>query len=145
MLVEDQASKFVRSTLKGMADCRMFHGRDQSGDCVRFCRTSINLSRTGSMYDTHMLRVHSRKDDRISARGTKNHETIQKLDARDRCIYAKDMSPDQAWLFYAFHSDLHLAFPHEAFWKNASKPDAQTRWSIKVRVWVFFEGDAERS
>lgn len=96
-------------------------------------------------YDTHMLRVHPRNDDRISDRGTKNHDTIQTFDARNRYIYAKDMSPDQAWLFYAFHSDPHLAMPHGAFWDNASKPDALTRWSIEVRVWVFFEDDTESS
>lgn len=90
-------------------------------------------------YDTHMLRVHSSNDKRIATRGAKDHETILQLDDRYRYIYAPDMSPNEAWLFYAFHSDSALAIPHGAFWDHSSKLDALTRWSIEVRVWVFFE------
>jgi hypothetical protein len=90
-------------------------------------------------YDTHMIKLHSSNDGRIATRGAKNHETILTFDARYRYMYAPDMSPDEAWLFYAFHSNPALAIPHSAFWDDSSAPDAPTRWSIEVRVWVFFE------
>lgn len=35
----------AKSTWKGMADCRMFHGKDQSRDCVRFCRMTGKVSK----------------------------------------------------------------------------------------------------
>jgi hypothetical protein len=90
-------------------------------------------------YDTHMFTLHSNNDGRIATRGAKDHETILKFDESYRYIYAPDMTPGEAWLFYAFHSDPALAIPHGAFWDNSTKPDALTRWSIEVRVWVFFE------
>lgn len=89
-------------------------------------------------YD-HMLILHSNNDGRIATRGAKDHETILKFDERHRYIYAPDMTPEEAWLFYAFHSDPALAIPHGAFWDDTTKPEAMTRWSIEVRVWVFFE------
>ena len=90
-------------------------------------------------YDTHMFRIHFSNDTRISARGAKNHETMLKFDGKYRYVYAPEMSPDEAWLFYAFHSDPVLAIPHSAFWDDSTRMDAPTRWSIEVRVWVFFE------
>lgn len=91
-------------------------------------------------YDTHMLRLHSNNDDnRVSDRGAKNHETLLKYDEGNRYVYASNMSPDEAWLFYAFHSDPKMAVPHSAFWDDSTSPDAPTRWSIEARVWVFFD------
>lgn len=91
-------------------------------------------------YDTHMFRLLSNNDsNRVSDRGAKNHEALLKFDAGYRYFYAPNMSPDQAWLFYAFHSDPALAVPHSAFWDESTKPDAPTRWSVEVRVWVFFD------
>lgn len=91
-------------------------------------------------YDSHMLRLHSDNDDaRVSDRGAKNHETLLRDHAGYRYVYAPDMTPDEAWLFYAFHSDPAMAVPHSAFWDDATSPDAPTRWSIEARVWVFFD------
>ncbi|ROW11149.1 hypothetical protein VMCG_01541 [Cytospora schulzeri] len=91
-------------------------------------------------YETHMFRLLSNNDKhRVSDRGAKNHETLLKYDEGYRYVYAPNMSPDEAWLFYAFHSDPALAVPHSAFWDDSTSPDAPTRWSIEVRVWVFFE------
>lgn len=90
-------------------------------------------------YDTHMFRLHATNDSRISTRGSKNHETVLRFDARYGYVYAPNMSPDEAWLFYAFHSNPVLGIPHSAFWDDSSKPEAPTRWSIEVRVWVFFD------
>ena len=90
-------------------------------------------------YDTHMARIHFFNDKRVGTRGAKNHETILKFDPRYRYHYASEMSSDEAWLFYAFHSKPELGIPHSAFWDNSTAPDAPTRWSIEVRVWVFFD------
>lgn len=89
-------------------------------------------------YDTHMLRLQSNNDGRVSTRGSKDHENILRFDERYRYVYADEMRPDEAWLFYAFHSDPALGVPHGAFWDDSTKPDALTRWSVEVRVWVFF-------
>ncbi|KAF1828252.1 hypothetical protein BDW02DRAFT_593341 [Decorospora gaudefroyi] len=56
-------------------------------------------------YSTHMFTLHSSNDER----------TILTHDKRYRYIYASDMTPDEAWLFFAFHSDPALGIPHGAF------------------------------
>ncbi|EME41511.1 hypothetical protein DOTSEDRAFT_73806 [Dothistroma septosporum NZE10] len=90
-------------------------------------------------YDTHMFRIHFTNDTRISTRGEKNHETMLMKDERYRYVYAEGMRPDEAWLFYAFHSEPRLGIPHSAFWDDGTCEGARTRWSIEVRIWVFFE------
>lgn len=91
-------------------------------------------------YSTHMGRVHFSNDQRrVGKRGTKSHETVLKLDPNYVYHYASGMVPDEAWLFYAFHSEPELAIPHSAFWDKSTEADAPTRWSIEVRIWVFFQ------
>lgn len=90
-------------------------------------------------YSTHMFTLHSSNDERVATRGAKEHETILTHDKRYRYIYASDMTPDEAWLFFAFHSDPALGIPHGAFWDDSTKDEALTRCSIEVRIWVFFD------
>ncbi|MAD82636.1 MAG: hypothetical protein CL912_06715 [Deltaproteobacteria bacterium] len=91
-------------------------------------------------YSTHMGRVHFSNDQkRVGARGTKSHETVLKFDPGYVYHYAGEMAPNEAWLFYAFHSEPKFAIPHSAFWDQSTEVDARTRWSIEVRIWVFFE------
>lgn len=74
-------------------------------------------------YDTHMMRMHSADDAaRVSDRGAKDHETLLRYDAGYRYVYAPDMSPDEAWLFYAFHSDPAMAVPPQRLLGRCYRP-----------------------
>ncbi|KJX93087.1 hypothetical protein TI39_contig4417g00005 [Zymoseptoria brevis] len=92
-------------------------------------------------YDTHMGRLHFLNDRRAGVRGSKSHETLLTFDPRYRYYYARDMTSDEAWLFYAYHSNTALGVPHSAFWDDKTSSEAATRWSIEVRIWVFFDDE----
>jgi len=93
-------------------------------------------------YDTHMARVYSVNDPRITDRGGKSYNCVLKDDGRYVYHYASHLSPDEALVFYSFHSDPKLVLPHGAFWDSSTPNDAPPRGSIEVRSFVFFNNQA---
>ncbi|PTB54618.1 hypothetical protein M431DRAFT_481831 [Trichoderma harzianum CBS 226.95] len=92
-------------------------------------------------YDTHMARVYSVNDPRIADRGGKSHNCILIDDERYAYHYASNVAPDEALVFFSFHSDPKMVLPHGAFWDNKTPDDAPPRRSLEVRCFVFFDDD----
>ncbi|KAH8806014.1 hypothetical protein F5884DRAFT_801406 [Xylogone sp. PMI_703] len=89
-------------------------------------------------YDTHMARVYSINDPRITDRGGKSWNCVLKDDDRYAYQYVSNLAPEEALVFSSFHSDPRMVLPHGAFWDNSTPEDAPPRRSIEVRSWVFF-------
>ncbi|KAL6815443.1 hypothetical protein GGI42DRAFT_108572 [Trichoderma sp. SZMC 28013] len=92
-------------------------------------------------YDTHMARVYSVNDPRIADRGGKSHNCILIDDDRYAYHYASNVAPEEALVFFSFHSDPKMVLPHGAFWDNKTPDDAPPRRSLEVRCFVFFDDE----
>jgi len=90
-------------------------------------------------FNSHCAKIHSKNDPRVQRRGEKGWDTIVKHDERYTYHYAKNLKPEETWVFNTFHTNPKLSAPHSAFWDDSTPEDAPSRRSIETRSLVFWE------